>query len=78
MSEIDHRIKSGLFLNEIQFKPYNREEILEILKDRTSYGFRLHAISENLLAIVAGMSNGDARIGLQTLKMAAKDTIKRT
>lgn len=73
LSEIDHRIKSGLFLNEVQFKPYSREEILEILKDRVSYGFRLGAISENLLSIVAGMSDGDARVGLQTLKISAKD-----
>jgi cell division control protein 6 len=73
LSEIDHRIKSGLFLNEVQFKPYSKEEILEILKERASYGLRQGSIQENLLPIVAGISNGDARVGLQTLKIAAKD-----
>jgi orc1/cdc6 family replication initiation protein len=73
LSEIDNRIKSSLFLNEVQFRPYSKEEILEILRERASYGFRQGSISENLLSIVAGMSNGDARIGLQTLKVAAKD-----
>jgi orc1/cdc6 family replication initiation protein len=73
LSDIDHRIKSGLFLNEVQFKPYSKEEILEILKERVSYGLRPDSIAENLLSIVAIMSNGDARVGLQTLKLAAKD-----
>jgi len=77
LSEIDYRIKSGLFLNEVQFKPYSREEIFEILKDRMSYGFRPGAVSENLLSIIAGMSNGDARVGLQTIKIAAKDAESR-
>jgi Cdc6-like AAA superfamily ATPase len=72
LSEIDNRIKSSLFLNEVQFRPYSKEEILEILRERASYGLRQGSISENLLSIVAGMSNGDARIGLQTLKVAAK------
>jgi orc1/cdc6 family replication initiation protein len=73
LSEIDHRIKSGLFLNEIQFKPYSKEEVLEILKERVSYGLRPDSVTENLLSIVASISNGDARVGLQTLKLAAKD-----
>ena len=73
LSSIDNRIKSGLLLEEIEFKPYSRDEILAILKERALYGLRAGSISENLISIVANMSNGDARIGLQTLKIAAKD-----
>ncbi len=73
LSGIDSRISSGLFLNEIEFKPYSRNEIFDILKERVSYGFRPNAISDSLLSIVSGMCNGDARIGLQILRVAAKD-----
>ncbi|MCA2003958.1 MAG: AAA family ATPase [Candidatus Nitrosotenuis sp.] len=73
LSSIDHRIKSGLLLEEIEFKPYSRDEILAILKERVLYGLRTGSISENLVSMVAKMSNGDARVSLQTLKIAAKD-----
>lgn len=73
LSDIDRRIKSRLFLDDIEFKPYNREEILGILKDRVSCGFRPGTISDSLLTIVSGLCNGDARIGLQTLRVAANE-----
>jgi len=73
LAEIDARIKSRLFLEETEFKPYNREEILEILKDRVNFGFRPGTISDSLLTIVSGLCNGDARIGLQTLRLAANE-----
>jgi Cdc6-like AAA superfamily ATPase len=73
LSKLDHRVKSSLFLNEVQFRPYTNNEIFEILKERVSYGFRPDSIPDNLLSIVARMSRGDARVGLQTLKLAAKD-----
>jgi Cdc6-like AAA superfamily ATPase len=73
LSDIDHRIKSGLFLDEVEFRPYSGDEILAILKERALYGLRTGSISENLISIVAKMANGDARVGLQTLKIAAKD-----
>ncbi|MGI0015603.1 MAG: Cdc6/Cdc18 family protein [Nitrososphaera sp.] len=73
VADIDSRIKSRLFLDEIEFKAYNREEILDILRDRVSCGFRPGSISDSLLAIVSGICNGDARIGLQTLRVAASE-----
>lgn len=73
LAEIDGRIKSRLFLEETEFKPYNREEILEILKDRVNFGFRPGTINDSLLTIVSGLCNGDARIGLQTLRVAANE-----
>lgn len=77
LSSIDNRIKSGLFLEEIEFKPYTKDEIFAILKERALFGLRDESISQNLISIVARMSNGDARVGLQTLKIAAKDAESR-
>jgi len=73
LADMDGRIKSRLFLEETEFKPYNREEILGILKDRVNFGFRPGTVSDSLLTIVSGLCNGDARIGLQTLRVAANE-----
>lgn len=73
LSSVDHRIKSSLFLEEVEFKPYKKDEIFEILRERASYGLRPNSINDNLLQIVSVMCGGDARVGLQTLKIAAKD-----
>ena len=73
LSDLDYRIKSSLFLNDIEFKPYSDGEIFQILKERISYGFRPDSITDELLSIVARMCNGDARIGLQTLRYAARE-----
>jgi orc1/cdc6 family replication initiation protein len=73
LSDVDNRIKSSLFVNEVEFRTYSKNDIFDILKERSSYGLRTGAISDSLISVVAGLSNGDARIGLQTLKIAAKD-----
>lgn len=73
IADIDDRIRSRLLLDEIEFKPYGYEEVLGILKERVDYGMRPDAISEDLVSIVARMCNGDARIGLQTLRLAARE-----
>jgi len=73
LSNTDSRITDRLFLNEIEFKPYSKDEIFDILKERVSCGLRPNTVSDSLLSIISGMCNGDARIGLQTLRVAAKD-----
>lgn len=73
MSGMDSRIKSSILMDEIEFRPYNREEILEILKDRINYCFKPGTINHSLLTMVSGLCNGDARIGLQTLRIAASE-----
>lgn len=72
-SNVDYRIKSSLSFDEVEFKPYSREEILSILKGRVSYGMKPGSISDGLLSVVAGMCNGDARIGLHIMRSAARD-----
>lgn len=78
LSTIDDRIRSRILMNEIEFKPYTRDEILSILHERVSCGLRPGTVDANLLSIVAGMCNGDARIGLQVLKMAAREAETKT
>jgi len=68
---LDARIRSSLFLEEIEFKPYSKGEILSILKERVAYGFRDGFISDHHLSMIASMCSGDARIALQTLRYAA-------
>lgn len=77
LSSIDERVRGSLFLADIEFKPYSKEEILEILQDRLSYGIRPGGINQSLLNVVSSMARGDARIGLQIVKAAAKDAESR-
>lgn len=72
-SKIDSRLRSRIFFNEVEFKPYGHEDINEILMHRVSYGLRDGSIKDSLLSVMSKMCNGDARIGLQTLKMAANE-----
>jgi orc1/cdc6 family replication initiation protein len=73
LSRVDARIKSSLLLNEIEFKQYTAAEILEILKERAAYGIRSTAVDGSILSLIAKLCSGDARIALQTLKIAAKE-----
>ncbi len=41
------------------------------MRDRIQYGFRRESVSDRLLELIAVWSNGDARIALQTLRVAA-------
>jgi len=73
LSDLDYRIRSSLLLNDIEFKPYSDGEIFQILMERVSRSFKPDSVSDELLSIVSRMCRGDARIGLQTLRYAAKD-----
>ena len=73
LSKLDPRVKSGLLLNEIEFKPYDKNDVHQILKERTRMGIRSGSLDADLLKMVATMSSGDARVGLQIVKIAAKD-----
>lgn len=74
---LDARIRSSLFLNEIEFKPYTGDEILAILKDRISFGVREGFVNDHHLSMISRLSHGDARIALQTLKFATVDAERR-
>lgn len=73
LTNADYRTRSSLFLHEIEFKPYTAEEITQILKNRIRYGLRPYSISPDLVSIIAKTSGGDARVAIQTLRLAARD-----
>lgn len=70
---MDGRIKSRLLLDEIEFRPYCANEVFDLLKERVEYGMKPRSVSTELVSLVARMCNGDARIGLQTLRLAARE-----
>lgn len=72
LRDLDERIRSRVLFNEIEFKPYSKEEIISIFNERVFHGLRPSAMDPSLTPIVAGMCNGDARLGLQMIRMAAK------
>ncbi len=70
--DLDSRVKSSLLLKEIEFKPYSHQELFSILKDRIGFAFRPESIGDDLVRTVSVIANGDARVGLLTLRSAAR------
>jgi len=72
---LDPRSKSSLCETEIVFKPYNSEQLKEILKQRAARGFKegtVHESAINLAAAIAAQETGDARYALQLLLKAGE------
>ena len=64
------RIKSRLNPEVLEFKPYNYEETLGILKQRIDYAFSSNVISKNVIEIIAKKTFDiqDLRTGIYLLK----------
>ena len=72
---LDPRVKSSLGEEEILFPPYNALELQDILKQRTSLGFRGNVLSEEVIpkcAALAAQEHGDARRALDLLRVAGE------
>ncbi|MGC8676445.1 MAG: Cdc6/Cdc18 family protein [Candidatus Micrarchaeia archaeon] len=72
---LDPRSLSSLYENEIVFPPYNANELVAILKDRASKGFKPGKIDEesiNLAAAIAAKESGDARLSLEIISKAGE------
>lgn len=68
---IDDRIRTRLFLAEVGFPRFHRDELVGIMKDRIEFALKPGSISDRSLELIAMWSNGDARVALQTLRAAA-------
>jgi len=70
---LDSRIKSRLTLEVLQFKPYNLQETLEILKSRLKLAFPINTFKLESLDLIAKKTFElqDLRIGLFLLKESA-------
>ena len=70
----NHRTISRLHLSNLIFKPYNTDEIYEIIEYRSDLGLKLGSISIDSLSDIAEFTsqyNGDARVAIKILSKAA-------
>jgi cell division control protein 6 len=77
---LDMRVKSSLSEEEVLFRPYNAEELREILRERINDGFKNGVISECVLskcAALAAQEHGDARRALDLLRVAGEIAERR-
>ena len=75
-SLLDQRVRSSLNPIEIVFRPYNAEEIAEILKMRVDEAFNNGAVKEEVIQKCAALSaqeHGDIRKALDLLKVAGEN-----
>jgi len=70
---LDPRVTSRIGLSEIHFRNYTDEEIVAILRNRVEYYSALNpqCCGPQLLTRIAELSEGDARVAIQTLGKAA-------
>ncbi len=70
--DLPSRIKSSLTLTEIEFPAYKPDELCDVLKDRAEFSFKTGSLNKNLIKIAIVAAEGDARVGLQIIRIAGK------
>ncbi|MBI4895155.1 MAG: AAA family ATPase [Candidatus Aenigmarchaeota archaeon] len=73
--KIDPRVRSSLAEEEIIFKPYNAEQLKDIISLRISDAFYENTIDDSVLnkcAALAAQEHGDARRALDLIRVAAE------
>jgi cell division control protein 6 len=74
---LDLRTQSSLFLQDLEFKKYTSQDLKKILEERIKYGLLEKSISADLIGYIAGYAairSGDARIAIDLLYKAAKES----
>ncbi|RLG68809.1 cell division control protein Cdc6 [archaeon] len=72
---LDPRVLSSLSEEEVLFRPYNAEELTDILKERAKEAFYKNALEEGVIeycAALAAREHGDARRALELLRVAGE------
>ena len=69
--DLDDRVRSRLNPKFIGFEPYSANDLVEILNQRAVLGLAPGTWSKTLFENIARLSEGDARVAIQTLKNAA-------
>jgi len=78
LANFDERVRSRLSgLKKVRFRRYSKEELLDILKQRRKYGLFPDSVEDGQLQTIASASNGDARMALNSLRIAAQDAENR-
>lgn len=70
LARLDNRVRSRLNSDTLEFKPYNFEETIDILKQRIEYSFVPDAVDKKVLELVSekAFENGDVRTGIFLLR----------
>jgi cell division control protein 6 len=68
---LDERVKSRLQPTRIEFPPYSDNDLIFILRQRAEYGLYPKTWNDAILEKIAELSEGDARVAIQTLKNAS-------
>ena len=74
-NQLDARVRSRLDEEKILFRPYNAQQLQDILKDRALEVFKEGVLDAGVLercAAYAALENGDARRALSLLRLAAE------
>jgi cell division control protein 6 len=72
---LDSRVKSSLGAEELVFDPYNANQLMDILKQRSEEAFYPEALDYDVVGYCAGLAaqeNGDARKALDILRVSAE------
>lgn len=73
LSGLDVRVRSRLNCEILEFKPYNKEQTIGILKERADYAFVKNTLSKEAFEVICDKAHevGDIRSGLYLLSEAA-------
>lgn len=76
--DVDDRIRSSLEgTREVKFPAYDTDELVDILLDRRKWGLRNEAVERAQLRKIASRADGDARIAINALRIAAEEAEDR-
>jgi cell division control protein 6 len=71
--DLDGRIRSSLSSRKnVRFREYETTELMDILEDRRRWGLREDAVGDAELRRIAARANGDARVAINSLRIAAE------
>jgi len=72
--DLDDRVKSRIGSNEIFFKPYSKEEVIDILDHITKKGLSVSVDRKviNRIAVLSSVEHGDARRAVDLLRKSAE------
>jgi orc1/cdc6 family replication initiation protein len=72
LANLTSRIRSSLALTEIEFPPYETDELYDIIRDRVEYAFRHGSLKNEFIKLASVAVQGDARAGLEIVRKAGK------
>ncbi len=77
---LEERISSRLLPSKLEFKPYSREQVEDILMERVNMAFPKGSVSNNIFRVIVNetFKNEDIRVGLFLLREIGKSAEQRS